>query len=83
VAEIDIEFGGEHIPVSFDFEGKPYTGYLSFVNGAGGYHWHLMVNKFYWGVLVNKSYEWVFHDQKNELKEYADYFGDVLQAWYE
>ncbi len=71
------------IPVSFTFKGKDYKGTLGFVNGAGGYVWFLMVNRFYWGQLGYSNYEWVFHDQKDELGDYADYFGAVVIAWYE
>jgi len=49
-----------------------------------GYHLDLMVNKYYWGMLLYvRNYDWSLHTQKGDIKEYADYFGEVLKASYQ
>lgn len=75
------------IPVSFPFGGKQITGTLSNITGGGaGDHFHLMVANFYWGRLRTAQGQWVFDPSRNEGKELArlaDYFGDIVIAWYQ
>ena len=47
--DINFNFKSEDIPVTFEHEGKTYKGLLSWVPGAGGYTWHLSVNRYHWG----------------------------------
>ena len=76
----------EHIPISFCFKGKQYTGHFSAVSGSGGSHaWHLMLNgNFYYGTLRLLDY-WVFHESGNQIGivELTDYFAAVVISWYE
>ena len=82
--DINFNFKSEDIPVTFEHEGKTYNGVLSWVPGAGGYTWHLSVNKYHWRQLnyVN-DYQWAFYNHKDNMRYLADYFGDVVTAWYE
>ncbi len=74
----------DNIPVSFEWKGKGYVGYFSEPHGAGGNIFFLTVNKRHWGQLILKhNNEWEFYNNKDELKELADYFGDCIIAWYE
>ncbi|MDB5276129.1 MAG: hypothetical protein JWR61_1084 [Ferruginibacter sp.] len=62
-------------PVSFEYQGKKYTGILSKVSVAGHSNvWYLMVNKYYWGTLSYTS-KWVFHNPKNDMQDLAEFFG--------
>lgn len=57
-------FQMESIPFTFEYQGKEYHGFLEWCPGAAGYHWDLMVNKYYWGMLLYVAdYEWVFYNQ--------------------
>lgn len=79
----------DHIPVEFDHNGKHYKCHLSKVSGAGQTSvFHLMDGKnFYNGRLRWSDFEnkWVFDPtpKTEDLKELADFFGDVVTAWYE
>jgi len=79
----------ENIPTNFDHCGKQYICHVSKVSGAGDTStFHLIDEKnFYLGRLRWSSFEkkLVFdapHKTK-ELEQLADYFGDVVTAWYE
>jgi hypothetical protein len=74
-----------NIPVSFEFDGKKYVGYLSEVRGAGSDagEWHLMVNNFYWGRLRKVKDEWFFDESKWAVGHLKDYFAAVVAAWYQ
>lgn len=73
------------IPVSFDYKGKHYSGFLSEVTGGGGSVWHLMINRFYWGQLhyYPSRDEFRFTSQTREFEDISDFFGEVIIAWYE
>ncbi len=74
----------DDIPVSFEWQGKEYARHFSVPHDAGGNVWFLTVNKYHWGQLIlTQNYGWAFHNNKNEMKELADYFGDVVTAWYQ
>ncbi len=61
-----------------------YAGCFSEPHGSGGNIWFLTVNKYHWGQLILKcDYEWAFYNNKDELKEMADYFGDCIMPWYQ
>ena len=82
--EIDLVPKGDKIPVTFFFDGTTYKGFLSWVPGAAGYCWFLMVNNFYWGTLhLTDGYRWRFTNQKGNMEHLADYFADVVTAWYQ
>ncbi len=67
------------IPVTFDFEGKEYTGFLSAVSGSGGDVYHLMINNRYMGQLIRTElYGWQFHSQSGKGKDLSEYFGKVV-----
>jgi hypothetical protein len=71
----------EDIPVSFDYKGKHYEGFLSEVTGGGGSTWHLMIDKYYCGALHWTPYRgfW-FSSQTGEFEDIADYFSEVVIA---
>jgi hypothetical protein len=72
------------IPISFEWKRKEYVGYFSELHGAGGNIWFLTVNKRHWGQLIlTQNHGWGFFNNKDEMKELADYFGDCIIAWYE
>ena len=79
----------ENIPVTFERDGNPYSGQLAQVAGAGGNSvFHLMDSKnFYCGRLRYSDFvkDWVFDPtpKTKELEQQADYFGDVVTAWYQ
>ena len=66
-----------NISVSFDYKGKHYDGELSEVPGAGAQVWHLMIDNYYKGMLMYTT-QWVFHNQKGEMKELAEFFGEQV-----
>lgn len=69
------------IPVTFNLNNKRLTGYLSLVQGSGQPTWHLMVDNYFYGYLIKVNNGYAFHsNQYPELKELADYFGEVVQA---
>jgi len=68
----------QHIPVSFEYNGKQYQGQLQQVFGGGAQVWHLMINKYYYGMLMYTD-KWVFHNPKNEMKDLAEFFGEHVQ----
>jgi len=78
----------ENIPVTFECNGKTFSGQLAQVAGAGGNSvFHLMDSKnFYCGRLRYSDFirDWVFDPtpKTKEFKQQADYFGDVVIAWY-
>ena len=72
----------QKIPVSFDYKGKHYNGTLDEVNGGGANMWHLTINKYHYGSLMYTD-KWVFHSNKNEMKELAELFGEQVTLWYE
>jgi hypothetical protein len=75
----------DNIPISFEHEGKKYTGTLDEVSGAGAAKtWHLMVDKYYWGQLVFTDNGFSFLPQNDEwLKDFSEYMGEVVTLWYE
>ena len=79
----------EDIPVTFECNGKSFSGQLAQVAGAGGNAvFHLMDNKnFYCGRLRYSDFikDWVFDPtpKTKDLEQQADYFGDVVTAWYQ
>lgn len=77
-----------NIPVTFTYQSKEYSGYLSEVSGAGAIRnsvWHLMIDNHYWGQLHFLDRGFVFMAQKDTegMKYLGDYFGEVVTAWYE
>ena len=77
----------DEIPISFEHTGKKFKGRFTKVSGAGDTGvWHLMDDKnFYLGRLRMVQNKWVFDPTPKtlELKELAEYFGEVVTAWYE
>jgi hypothetical protein len=74
------------IPVSFEYEGKQYQGFLNAVSGSGvtGTHWHLMIGSRYWGQLVfTTGFGFRFASNKEDMEHLSDYFGDVVIAWHQ
>jgi hypothetical protein len=67
----------EEARVSFEYNGKHYQGILSQVSGAGATVWHLTINNYYRGMLMYTD-KWVFYNNKNEMQELADFFGDQV-----
>lgn len=72
------------IPVTFEHDGKQYNGVLVDVLGPGNTIWHLYVNGGFWGQLVySERWGWQYHNHKGDLKHLANYFGEVVIAWYQ
>jgi hypothetical protein len=72
------------IPIQFDYNGKHYEGDFSEVSGAAAKSWHLMVDNYYKGQLIfSETYGWAFHNNKDEMKDMAEYFGEYNALWYE
>lgn len=44
-------FRMDEIPVSFDYKGKFYKGYFSYVKGAGAMMFHLSINNYHRGQM--------------------------------
>ena len=62
-------------PVVFEYQREKHIGKLSKVPGAGDLNvWYLVVNNHYWGTLSYTT-KWLFHNQKNDMNELADFFG--------
>lgn len=68
------------IPVTFTYLKKEYKGYLSPVTGSGGV-FHLMIDKRYRGQLIHTD-KWEFYSNDRMFEELAEYFGQVVVAWY-
>lgn len=77
----------DNIPVSFEHKGKKTEGHLEKVSGAADTStWHLMgTDKFYYGRLRRTNDKWVFDPtpKSQDLAELADFFGDIITAWYQ
>ena len=76
----------ENIPVSFESEGKNYSGTLTAVHGAGTQTYYLMIDKYYNGRLrLSELYGWQFDPtpKTQSFKDLSDFFGDVVTAWYQ
>lgn len=72
------------IPIEFDYEGKHYKGYFSEAFGAGGNVWHLMIDNYYYGQLIySQKFGWAFHNNKDKMKDLADYFAEQIMLWYQ
>lgn len=77
------------IPVKFEHNGRKYNCVLHKVAGGGDTStFHLMDDKhFYNGRLRWSDFQkkWVFDStpKTKDLEELADYFGEVVTAWYE
>jgi len=78
----------DNIPVSFEYKGRKYEGRFKAVNGGGSSgHWHLEIEKndryYYFGQLLKTESGWSFSCQDGYLNDLAEFFGDVVTAWYE
>jgi len=79
----------DQIPIELDCEGKKYKGHLSQVSGFGETSpFHLMDDKnFYNGSLrwshFTKTSVFDTTPKTKDLVELANFFGDVVTAWYE
>lgn len=71
------------IPVTFEYEGKEFSGTLDEVAGAGADYWHLTVNKHYWGRLRKVGETWFFDESKWKVAHLVDHFAAVVIAWYQ
>ena len=72
----------DKIPISFDYQGKHYSGYFVPVHGAGANVWYLMIDNYYCGRLrLTENQEWAFDANKFGAEELTDYFADVIIAW--
>ena len=70
--------------MTYEYNGSIERGVLTDSYGPNNNSWHLHVNNNYRGQLVLSSLSgWAFYNNKNELKELADYFGDVVTAWHQ
>lgn len=70
-------------PVTFEFEGKTYSGYLSQVMGAGStVVFHLHINNYYYGRLRYAN-GWVFDTNPRSIgwEILAEYFGHIVISW--
>lgn len=74
------------IPITFDHEGKQYSGYFSKVAGAGQTGvWYLSDNNNLYLGRLRYTDRWVFDPtpKTESLAALADFFGDFITAWYE
>ena len=71
------------IPITFEYEGKQYAGIFSNVSGSGSIaNYHLTIDNFFQGQLMQtEKYGWQFHNNKDNFKGMADYFGGYLVAY--
>jgi hypothetical protein len=60
------------IPISFDYRGKHYDGYLSEVSGAGGQTWFLNINKYHRGQLLFVNGNFVFYSKQEVFLFYEN-----------
>ena len=67
----------QKVPISFEYKNKRYQGTLQQVFGAGANVWHLMIDNYYRGRLSYTN-TWVFHNQKDDMKELAEFFGEYV-----
>jgi hypothetical protein len=67
------------IPVTFEYEGKEYNGFLVSVPGAGNQMFHLMVNNYYKGQLFLTEQGWRFSSQNKKLEHLQNVFVEVLK----
>ena len=71
-------------PISFECNGKQYTGEFSQVSGSGGTTtFYLMINNFYCGRLRNDAVSWIF-DTTPKTKDFetlGEFFGNYIIAW--
>jgi hypothetical protein len=75
----------DNIPVSFEYEGIQWDGYLSKVSGAGSNSlYHLTINKYYRGQLFKTAEGWRFgsNDGMFEEKYMVEYFVSVIESRY-
>lgn len=82
-----IMFAAMIIPITFEFNGKTFSGEFSDVMGAGSNcNFHLHINNFYCGRLKYSEFEneWVFDTNKlsKGWEVLAEHFGYHLIAWY-
>lgn len=74
------------IDITFEFEGKKYSGSLHQVSGAGSSAmFHLMINKYYWGRLRFSDFtgDWVFEGNKPGMENLAGELGYYVTAWFD
>ncbi len=76
------------IAVTFEYNGKQYSGHFSQVSGAGSTSmFHLTVDRAYWGRLRYSDFTngWCFDPTpKNPgMEALADEFGDLIIAWFQ
>ena len=75
------------VPITFEHQGKAYTGHLSSGTGAGGTmydHWHLMIDNFYCGQLHYSGFcgHWRFTSNSGLFEGLSDYFEGYLIGWF-
>jgi hypothetical protein len=71
-----IHFSMKKIPIQFDYNGKRYEGHFSEVSGASANTWHLTIDNYYKGQLLHTNNGWAFYNNKDEMKDMAEYFGE-------
>lgn len=74
-----------NIPITFEYKGKEYKGFLSEVFGAGsaGNVWYLMINNYYHGQLHFINGEFKFFGNDGRFEDIANVFGEQVMLWYE
>lgn len=82
------DFSTVGIPVSFDYCGKHYDGFLCSGKGAAqveGNQYDLMINGFFQGRLRLSQFnnEWLFDSigDSGRFAELVDYFSQVVVSW--
>ena len=71
-----------HIPITFEFEGKIYDGYLIMISGGGSdSNFHLMIDNCYYGHLFYSAVGWRFGSNQNHFKGMDEYFGDYVSKY--
>lgn len=77
--------GQDKIPITFEYEGKQYSGHFSQVSGAASSGtFHLMIDHYYCGQLIlTENFGWQFTSQTKKFQELSDFFGQYIEAWVE
>ena len=89
----------DNIPVTFSENGITYHGYFSNPNGGGNSWHLMVNNCYWGTLIMYQDWpkglpmdfsiahaiemKWRFASQTGRFEELADYFGDVVIAWYQ
>lgn len=72
------------VPITFEHEGKIYTGVFNSVSGAGSGMWHLMIDNYYKGALHYSAHcgQWRFTSNSGKFDVLSNYFEAYMIGWF-